>query len=526
MNHRRILVGAIPAAAAFGGLATTLLFGTGTSRPVQAQDTAALTAEQKTTASSLEGAFMRIADTVGPASVSITTQFEEPVQTIQNGSPRLRVMPGAPDTGSGSDDPFADLFGPGNSPFGRRPQQPRQGQARGSGVIVRSLPDGTAFILTNDHVVENAKNNQVKVTLADDSTYTGQVYRDFKSDLAVVKIKAAKPLPFVKLADSDGLHVGQWAIAIGSPFGQQNTMTTGIVSALHRKKEIGDGDDGRLYNNLIQTDASINPGNSGGPLLNINGEMIGLNVAIYSPTGTNAGIGYAIPANTARRVVEQLIATGKVTRASLGVEPSDIAPVLRQKLGTSSGAYIASVFPNTAADQAGIQPGDIITKFGDKAVDGESVLRDAIAGATPNVPVSITLLRNGKSQTVSATLKSADPVKADATPSAPAERRPARELGMEAGPLPSAVKSQLGLSDDVKGVFVTGVQSGSAASDAGLTPGTLITTANGQAVTTVSGLNKIISAAKTGDVMSLTTERYAVDLGNKPVRGIVNVIVP
>lgn len=526
MNQRRLLVGAIPTAAVLGGLASFSLFGGSSSRPVQAQDAAALTTEQKVTASSLEGAFMRIADTVGPAAVSITAQIEEPVQqaSVQN-SPRLRVMPGVP--GGGNDDPFAELFGPGNSPFARPQPRARQGQARGSGVIVRSNADGTTYILTNDHVVENAKNNQVRVTLADDSTYTGQVYRDFKSDLAVVKIKANKPLPFVKLANSDALHVGQWAIAIGSPFGQQNTMTTGIVSALHRKKEIGDGDDGRLYNNLIQTDASINPGNSGGPLLNINGEMIGLNVAIFSPTGTNAGIGYAIPANTARRIVDQLIATGKVTRSALGVEPSDIASALRQKLGTASGAYINAVTPNSAAEAAGILPGDVVTKFGDTPVTDEADLRDAITSTMPGTTVPVTILREGKTQTVSATPKPADSTAAatDTTP-APAERRPARELGMELAPLPAQMRSQLNLGENVKGVFVTGVMSGSPAADAGLTPRTVITQINNKPVTTAADLNKVASAAKPGDILVLTTERYSSEYGNKPVRGIVNIVVP
>ncbi len=525
MNQRRLIVGAIPAAAIFGGLVGTTLFSGHASRPVQAQDTAALTTEQKVAASSLEGAFMRIADTVSPAAVSITTIVEEPAAQVTQNSPRMRVLPG---TGGGdSDDPFADLFGPGNSPFSRRmqPQQPRQGMARGSGVIVRSLPDGTSYVLTNDHVVENAKNNQVKVTLADDTSYTGQIYRDQRSDLAIVKFKAPKPLPFVKLANSDKLHVGQWAIAIGSPFGQQNTMTTGIVSALHRKKEIGEGSDNRFYSNLIQTDASINPGNSGGPLLNINGEMIGLNVAIYSPTGTNAGIGYAIPANTAQRVLDQLISTGKVTRASLGVEPSDISPVLRSKLGTSSGAYINSVSPDTGADRAGIQPGDVITKLGDKTVDGEAGLRDAIASTSPNTPVSITLLRDGKTQNLTATLT---PAKGDALPdAAPAtpERRPARELGMEIGPLPDAFKEQLKIGD-VKGVFVGAVQNGSPAADAGLTPYTIITAINGQPVSAAADLNKAIRATKSGDIVTLTTSRYGTDTNGKAVRGIVNIVAP
>ena len=489
---------------------------------MQAQDTAALNAAQKATASTLESAFIRIADTVGPASVSITTQVIEPVQTAQI-SPRGRLRPGIP--GMDDSDPFAELFGPGNNPFGR-PSQPRLGQARGSGVIVRSLPDGTTYVLTNDHVVENAKNNQVKVTLSDDSTYTGQVFRDKRSDLAVVKFKAAKPLPFVKLANSDDLHVGQWAIAIGSPFGQQNTMTTGIVSALHRKKEIGDGDDGRLYNNLIQTDASINPGNSGGPLLNIDGEMIGLNVAIYSPTGASAGIGYAIPANTARRVVDQLISTGKVTRASLGVEPSDIAPALRKSLGTTEGAYINTVVPGTAADAAGIQPGDIITQLGSTKITNESVLRDAISATAPETPVTVTLLRGGKTETVTARLQETKEANQEPAAAEPKTPKPAQQLGMDLQEIPTEFKSQLNLTASPQGVFVGGVLGGSPAFDAGLTRGTILTAVNNQPVTSVARLNQVLKTAKSGDILVFKTERYSPEYGSKPVRGIINIVVP
>ena len=526
MNQKRFLTGALPTAAVFGGLTSALLFGSNALRPVQAQNAVPLTTAQQTTASSLEADFMRVADTVGPASVSITTQVVEPVQTAQSG-PRLR-RPQMPGMGGGdsSDDPFAELFGPGNSPFGRMPTQPRMGQARGSGVIVRSLADGTTYVLTNDHVVENAKNKQVKVTLSDDSTYTGEVFEDFDSDLAIVKFKAPKPLPFVRLADSDNLHVGQWAIAIGSPFGQQNTMTTGIVSALHRKKEIGDGDDSRRYQNLIQTDASINPGNSGGPLLNIKGEMIGLNVAIYSPTGANAGIGYAIPSNTARRVLDQLISTGKVTRASLGVAPTDIAPGLRQKLGTASGAYISAVVPNTAAEKAGILPGDIITQFAGKKVTDEASLREVIASTVPNTPVSVTLLRDGKTEVVTASLLPNKESKPE--PAAPAKEapKPTRQLGMELQEIPAEFKTQFALSSAPQGVLVAGVMGGSPAYDAGLTNGMILTSVNNLPIKSLNQLNQMVKAAKSGDILTVKTEQYAALYGSKPVRGVVNIIVP
>jgi len=269
---------------------------------------------------------------------------------------------------------------------------PRMGTSVGSGVIVRS--DG--YILTNDHVVEGAKDGKVTVKLSDGTVLNGVVKRDFRSDLAVVKVESKKPLPSVKFADSGRLHVGQWAIAIGSPFGKENTMTTGIVSALHRKSDISDGVTGRFYPSLIQTDAAINRGNSGGPLFNIKGELIGINVAIYSPTGTSVGIGYAIPSNTAKYVSDQLIAKGKVTRGSLGLVPQDITADERSLVGTSTGAYVKEVVVGGPADKGGIQAGDVITKIGGTPIVDEITLRDTVGSTAPGSKVDISFLLMAK----------------------------------------------------------------------------------------------------------------------------------
>lgn len=499
MVYDRRLLGAVPAAAAAGGaLGAVLLLGGAGTLPVTAQDTAALTQQQHATATSLEGAFTRINDVVQPATVSIMART------------RAAGEAGVP---PGGDLPFSF---PGLPPRGG---DGGSGRASGSGVVVR--PNG--YILTNDHVVAGAQDNRVKVTLNDGTEQTGQVFRDPRSDLAIVKIDAPKPLPFVRLADSSQLRVGQWAIAIGSPFGQRGTMTAGIVSALHRKTGIGQGGERRVYPNLIQTDASINPGNSGGPLLNINGELIGVNVAIYSPSGANAGIGFAIPANTAKAVMDQLINKGRVVRGSLGVMPNDILPGLRQRLGVDKGAYIDEVTPDGPAAAAGIEPGDVVTRFDNREIVGESGLRDAIGATAPGSRIAVTLLRDQRPRTVSVVLGTLEDLPVEAGPSVPA-RRPIVVLGLDARPLTGARLGELKLDADVKGVLVGGVQPGGPADDAGLAPGSIIVAMNSTPITSVDALNRAIVTLKSGEIVTLAVLR--VREAGKASRAVVNIMVP
>ena len=520
-TNRRFLAGVIPVAAVTGALATSLVLGGGKTVTAQ-QITPALTPEQRSVATSLEGAFMRIADTVGPATVRITA----------------KVAPAAaPTGGDGSEDlpnPFGDLFGqpgPGGSGNNRTFRIPLPGgegggsgggTAVGSGVIIRA--DG--YILTNDHVVEDSRDGKVTVTLSDNSTYTGTVFRDPQSDLAVVKINAPKPLPFVRIADSSALHVGQWAVAIGSPYEQQNTMTTGIVSALHRNRTIPDAAvSGRYYFNLIQTDASINPGNSGGPLLNINGELIGINVAILSRSGGSAGIGFAIPANTAKFVADQLIgnASHKVTRGALGITPTDIPAFLRAQIGTDKGAYVKQINAGSPADKAGVQPGDVVTRLGNRDITDEITLREAVNATTPGTAVPVTLLRGGKTVTVTAQLVDRNTLSGNRpdTPT-PAKARPvAAQLGFVSRPITADLASRVGLPEATKGLVVTSVTPGSVAAEAGLERGSVITSVNRAPVTTVEALNRATSAAKPGDILTL-----AVLLPGDGGRAVVNIQVP
>jgi serine protease Do len=508
-ERHRFFNSAGPAVAVAGVLATAFVLGTAVNRPVTAQDTASVAASQIATATALEGAFTRVAETVGPATVSITaTERVAPKKTATGSAP--------PADG----DPFEDLFGPRTNPF-RRGVPPRGSFSSGSGILIRA--DG--YVLTNDHVVEDAQGGAVTVTLQDGSIYKGRVLRDARSDIAVVKIDADRPLPFVRLADSGKVRVGQWAIAIGSPFGQQNTMTTGIVSALHRRKEITDGMRPRLYPNLIQTDAPINPGNSGGPLLNINGDLVGINVAIFSPTQTSIGIGYAIPANAAKVVADQLIARGKVTRGSLGVIPTDVPAGLRKRLGTSQGAYVGEVKPDTPAERAGIAADDVIVRFGERTIANESDLRESIAATAPGTKVGIAVLHSGKEQTVTATL---DAFPEDPEPAVvgdgPVVRRPVEDIGVEVGSLTASAISQMNLPSGTKGVLVKRVQPGSPAQQAELTPDSVVTAVDGTAVATIEGLDRALRAAKPGDTVTLLILRYSGEA--KPSHAAVNIMIP
>jgi serine protease Do len=245
----------------------------------------------------------------------------------------------------------------------------RHAEASGSGVIVRS--DG--YILINDHVVAGA--DRVTVTLLDGRQFPGKVFRDPKSDLALIKINADN-LPAAQLADSDSVRIGQWALAFGSPFALNDTMTVGVVSSLNRREEIGEGGTNRLYPILIQTDASINPGNSGGPLVDVYGRVVGVNVAIESPSGGNVGIGFAIPANTARFIMDQLISKGAVTRGYLGLAPASLSYEDQQRYNIKQGALVTEVQDGTPAAKAGFQVEDVIVRYDNKLVAGEATFRD------------------------------------------------------------------------------------------------------------------------------------------------------
>ena len=278
--------------------------------------------------------------------------------------------------------PFEEFFGPGSG--GDGPSEGSQQKSLGSGFII----DREGYIVTNNHVVENA--DEIKVKLADGKEFEAKVVgRDPKTDLALIKIKGSADLHPLNMGNSDDLKVGSWVVAVGSPFGLEQTVTAGIVSA--KGRTIGAGP----YDNFIQTDASINPGNSGGPLINTRGEVIGINTAIIA---SGQGIGFAIPANMAKNVVPQLKDKGKVTRGWLGVSIQEVTPELAQSFGIKDkqGALVAEVFKGSPAERAGIEQGDVIVEFDGKQIKESKDLPQAVAATPVGKSVSLKLSRNGK----------------------------------------------------------------------------------------------------------------------------------
>jgi serine protease Do len=355
----------------------------------------------------------------------------------------------------------------------RRQRQPEmKQQGLGSGVIVSA--DG--YILTNNHVVDGA--DEVKVTLdAGKREFVAEIVgRDPKTDLAVLKIDA-KDLTAVTLGDSDALEVGDVVLAIGNPFGIGQTVTSGIVSATGRGG-LGIED----YEDFIQTDAAINPGNSGGALVDAEGRLIGINTAIYSRTGGNVGLGFAIPVNLAHSVMEQLITGGKIVRGYIGVGIQDLSPELKKEFKVEEGALVTSVSPDSAADKAGLKQGDVITKLNGAPIVDPRRLRLAVGRLAPGTEVKVDVVRNGKSQVF--TLKLGE------QPDQPLGKSERLEKNDDEGTLNGVgvtditkeTRSQLNLPADLKGALVTEVEPDSAAAKAGLAEGDVIQEINRQTV--------------------------------------------
>lgn len=353
----------------------------------------------------------------------------------------------------------------------RRPNAPRQ-LGQGSGVIVTK--DG--YILTNNHVVDGA--DEVKVGLQDGREFTGKVVgKDPKTDVAVLKIDG-KDLPFIAMADSDRIEVGDIVLAVGNPFGIGQTVTMGMISATGRATL------GLDYEDFIQTDAAINPGNSGGALVDADGRLIGINTAILSRSGGNQGIGFAIPMNLARDVMESLVADGRVTRGYLGVMIQDVTPSLAKefKLKDQKGALIGDVVPNGPADKAGLKSGDIVLEFNGKAVTGSRQLKLQVARVKPTESVPVKVLRNGSTKTLEVAVKelpgSEQIAKADSSSSADGEAL----KGVAVGDLDAQTRREMNVPTNIRGAVVLEVEEGSAAREAGLKPGDVILEINRQAV--------------------------------------------
>lgn len=426
-----------------------------------------------------------------------------------------------------------------------------QPAGQGSGVIYRE--DG--YIITNDHVV--SLDGDVYVILSSGKEYKGKVTRsgDARNDVAVVKIEA-KGLPAAPFADSRNVRPGQYAIAVGAPFGLENTVTIGHISALGRASAAGGGSDIRVYNGMIQTDAPINPGNSGGPLLNINGEVVGINTSIYSTSammgeGQNAGIGFSLPSNQVKFIADELISRGKLMRGYLGVLPETLKPYEKDELGVSKGAILRQVPADGPAAKAGLKANDIITRVGNmEIVDDQDILNSMLRNA-PGTSVSVEYIRDGKRGT--ATVKVGEFPKEnmtaprnqgqngprfyrgnpedmekffnnvpdelkdffnegqpapEETPKAPAAPSGKPRLGVSVTDISTEARAELEIPKGLNGAFVGSVEPGSLADRLGLKEGDVITRLNGKTVKSAAELVEIINSVKSGQSGDITFQRF------------------
>lgn len=381
------------------------------------------------------------------------------------------------------DEFFRRFFGAPPSPHERK-QAPkkRRSMGQGSGFIIS--PDG--LIMTNNHVVGDA--DKVTVRLLDGREFTADtIGTDPATDVAIIKIDASD-LPFVDLGDSDQLEVGDWVLAVGNPFGLSHTLTAGIVSAKGRSG-MGIND----YENFIQTDAAINPGNSGGPLVNLDGDVVGMNTAIFSRSGGYMGIGFAIPINMARQIRNQLVKHGKVTRGRLGVYIQDLTSELAEsfELKEKKGILVAQVIEDSPAEKAGLERGDVITRLEGEPVGKVAEFRNRIALTSPGTELKLTVLRDGEKKQITVTVGALD-TDAKGRPEATSS---ISRFGLQLQPLTEELAEQLGYQGE-QGVLVAGVDPGSAAEDAGIEQGDLIQEVNRTPVTSASAVREALKKTR------------------------------
>ncbi len=372
------------------------------------------------------------------------------------------------------------------------PRGPERRQGAGSGFIIRK--DG--LIITNNHVVENAQ--QISVTLSDKQEYKAKlVGRDPKTDLAIIKIDAKSDLPAAPLGNSATLRVGEWVMAVGNPFGLSNTVTAGIVSA--KGRAIGAGP----YDDYIQTDAPINPGNSGGPLFNAAGEVVGINTAIFSQSGGNVGIGFAVPINQAKALLPELESKGSVSRAWLGVSIQPMTPELARSLNVDKarGALVAEVNDKSPAEKAGIKRGDVIVAYDGKNVDQSASLPALVASSAVGKTVPLEILRDGKSQTLNVTL-----AKLKDESVALVGKHEKSNWGLSLRELRPQERSRMGLKDR-DGVLIENVVPDSPAADAGVQPGDIILQVNRVSVDSIEALKAEVGKAKPDKPLLLLLRR-------------------
>ena len=372
--------------------------------------------------------------------------------------------------------------------FEQAPQESFKSRSLGSGVII----DSEGYILTNNHVIEDADN--IHVRLPDEREFAATVVgRDAKTDLALIRIKGAGTLPVAQMGDSDQAEVGSWVVAIGNPFGLETTVTAGIISA--KGRIIGSGP----YDDFLQTDAAINPGNSGGPLFDLKGAVIGINTAIFSRSGGNMGIGFAIPVNMAKTVLEQLKAHGHVTRGWLGVRIQSVTQDLAQALGLEKrhGALVASVEPKSPAFLAGVKAGDVIVRFDGRRVDDMNALPTIVAGTPVGKRVGMEVVRAGKALMLDVVIAEMEEKATEVAE----EKGSVASFGVTVHALTPRLRQQLDLDHSVHGVVVASVATDSSADTAGLRVKDVIVEINRGPVRDVAGFRQAIQGGEPGETL-------------------------
>lgn len=425
--------------------------------------------------------FAAVAEYVTPSVVTVETEtmvrYEDPFNDFMGG-----------------DDFFRKFFGGPRS----QPKQEQKLSGLGSGVIVSS--DG--YVITNNHVID--KTDKIKITLSNGKTYDGKLIgTDPRTDIAVVKIDE-NGLPAIKVANSDKIKVGQWAIAVGNPFSKSlsHTVTAGIISGISRSRVGLDSDV-----DFLQTDAAINPGNSGGALVNMNGELVGINAAIMSRSGGYEGIGFAIPSNTAKSIMEQLIKTGKVVRGYVGVSMQDVDEQMAKALGLKStkGAVIAQVMEGSPADKANLRQGDVIIKVNGKEVENRDEIRKQIIPKQPGTEVELSLIRDGKEITVNVTLAEAPSEPIAAKEEAPSKKSFER-LGINVITMNNDLATKFGVPN-ITGVLITEIDQDGPAFGAGLRQGDIIQRVGRVDVKDVTEFMSQVNKVSKGETILLLVNR-------------------
>lgn len=496
-------------------LALGILIGTVVSRGVRAAKASAVTPEATPllppSPVELSNSFAKIAEAVEPAVVNINTETTVHVARRRNRG--------------GDNSPFGDFFdrffqfGPGDAPPSGIPEQ-----SLGSGVIL----DKAGYVLTNFHVImqdgEDKPVDRIRVQVHGDDNAKGYeakvVGTDKLTDLAVIKINAGRPLTIAKLGDSESMRVGDWVLAVGSPFGLDSTVTAGIISAKGRnsRSEIEPGPDGQ-FKRFLQTDAAINPGNSGGPLVNLAGQVIGINTAIATHHGANDGVGFAIPSDTARKVYNSIISTGRVPRGAIGVTfDNENNPVRLRIFGTDHGVVVNQVEPNSPAERAGLKMGDVITEVSGQPIKSGDQLVAIVSDTEIGKKLKVDYLRDAKRMSAEIEVGDRNRIVGDSQGAAENGHGPADAEDTGGGVLGVSVRnltkdqalelsSQLHLGKP-QGVLVTGTRPGGFAADLGLQRGDVLLSVNRQAVSSVDDFNRLQSGLKSGsDVLLLIARR-------------------